>query len=257
MEEIMAATARGLGRGVVAAALALALVAGCGKKDDAAKPGDQAKSSQNAPQAGLPGAAETQGQRLPGGDSPVPQDPPAPPAPRVQTFTVAAGTNVTAALQTPISTASAQVGQPISLRTTEAIRSGGRVVVPAGSTVRGRVTHVRSAGRVKGGAELTLRFHEITTPGGQTLAVTADPFRAVTKGSGKQSAAIIGGGAAAGGIIGGVAGGKDDILPGAAIGGILGTGVAVATKGKQIVLPEGTRLAIRLAEPVGVRVTVK
>jgi hypothetical protein len=91
------------------------------------------------------------------------------------------------------------------------------------------------------------------TPGGKTHAIGADPFRLVTKGSGKESAALIGGGAAAGGILGGVVGGKDDILPGAAIGGILGTGAAVATKGKQIELAEGTRIASRLAEPLSVR----
>jgi hypothetical protein len=42
-------------------------------------------------------------------------------------------------------------------------------------------------------------------------------------------------------------------LKGAVIGGAIGTGVAVATKGNEIVLPAGQELRIRLAEPVTVR----
>ena len=55
-----------------------------------------------------------------------------------------------------------------------------------------------------------------------------------------------------GGIIGAVAG---STVKGAVIGGVLGTGVAVATKGNQIVLPAGTRLRVRLTEPVLVSFT--
>jgi hypothetical protein len=33
---------------------------------------------------------------------------------------------------------------------------------------------------------------------------------------------------------------------------VIGTGVAVATKGNQIVLPAGQRIRVRLAEPVAV-----
>ena len=43
------------------------------------------------------------------------------------------------------------------------------------------------------------------------------------------------------------------IVTGAAVGAVLGTGVAVATKGGQIVLPAGQRLKVRLADAVKVK----
>jgi len=69
-----------------------------------------------------------------------------------------------------------------------------------------------------------------------------------------DSAEQIGGGAAAGGLIGGIVGGKKSVLKGAAAGAVVGTGVAVATKGKQIVLPAGQKLKITLQAPVSIRV---
>ena len=51
------------------------------------------------------------------------------------------------------------------------------------------------------------------------------------------------------GVVGAIAG---STLKGAVVGAVLGTGVAVATKGNQIVLPAGQKLRIRIAEPVTV-----
>src|ERR1051326_7542662 len=79
-----------------------------------------------------------------------------------------------------------------------------------------------------------------TIPAGAAVHAEAIPPR----GGGE-----IGGGAVAGGIVGALAG---NTLKGAAVGAVLGTGVAVATKGNQIVLPAGRRLRIHLLEPVKV-----
>jgi hypothetical protein len=54
----------------------------------------------------------------------------------------------------------------------------------------------------------------------------------------------------AGGVLGGILGGKGDIGKGAAVGAAVGTGVAVATKGKQIVLPAGQKIKVTLDGPV-------
>ena len=45
----------------------------------------------------------------------------------------------------------------------------------------------------------------------------------------------------------------ETVVTGAAVGAVLGTGVAVATKGGQIVLPAGQRLKVRLADGVKVK----
>jgi hypothetical protein len=64
----------------------------------------------------------------------------------------------------------------------------------------------------------------------------------------------VGAGAVAGAILGGAVGGKHDVAKGAAVGAVLGTGVAVATKGDQIVLPAGQKMRVTLTS--GVTVTL-
>ncbi|HET9950228.1 MAG TPA: hypothetical protein VFS09_00390 [Candidatus Eisenbacteria bacterium] len=171
-----------------------------------------------------------------------------------KTEVLAAGTSIVAALQSTISTGSANAGDPVVLRTTQAVRVNEMDVVPAGATIRGEVTHAKGAGRVAGGAELTLRFTTLETQDGKSYPITCEPFRIEGKGDAKESALEIAGGAVAGAIVGGVAGGKDDIAKGAAVGAVIGTGVAVATKGDQIVLPAGQKLKVTLTE--GVTVTM-
>jgi hypothetical protein len=173
-------------------------------------------------------------------------------AEKEKTETLTSGTTFVAALQTTIATDKNKVGDAIALRTLEPVRVNEQEVVPAGATIRGEVTHIDPAGRVAGGAELTLRFTTLETPDGKSYAVSCVPFRLQGKGDAKKSALEIGGGAAAGALIGGIVGGKDDVAKGAAAGAILGTGVAVATKGNQIVLPAGQKVKISLDAPVTV-----
>jgi hypothetical protein len=175
-------------------------------------------------------------------------------AEKEKTATLTSGTVMVASLQSTISTGSAKVGDPVTLRTTEAVRVNEQEVVPAGATIRGEVTHAKGAGRIAGGAELTLRFTTLETQDGKSYPVDCEPFRVEGKGDAKESAAEIGGGAVAGGIVGGLLGGKGDIAKGAAAGAILGTGVAVATKGDQIVLPAGQKMKVTLTG--GVTVTL-
>ncbi|HET9253261.1 MAG TPA: hypothetical protein VFP58_14200 [Candidatus Eisenbacteria bacterium] len=165
---------------------------------------------------------------------------------------LAAGTDIVAALQSTVDTGKNHAGDKVTLRTLEDIRVDGVTVVPAGATIHGEITHVDPAGRVAGGAELTLRFTELVLPGGTSYAISAVPMRLEGKGDAKESAIEIGGGAVAGGVIGGILGGKDDIAKGAAVGAVVGTGVAVATKGDQIVLPAGQKMRVSLRDPVSV-----
>jgi len=166
--------------------------------------------------------------------------------------TLTAGTEFVASLQNTIDTGKNKVGENITLSTLEPVRVNAMDVVPAGSTIKGEITHIDPAGRIAGGAELTLRFTELVMPDGKSYAISCDPFRLTGKGEAKSSAVQIGGGAAAGAIVGGLLGGKDDIGKGAAAGAIIGTGVAIATKGDQIILPAGQKMRVSLNAPVTV-----
>jgi type IV secretion system protein VirB10 len=167
-----------------------------------------------------------------------------------KTEVLATGTNMVASLQGTVDTGKNHVGDKVALRTTEDLRVNEMTVVPSGSIINGEVTHIDPAGRVAGGAEITLRFTELVMPDGSSYAISAAPFRLEGKGDAKESALEVGGGAVAGGIIGGIVGGKDDIAKGAAAGAVVGTGVAIATKGDQIVLPAGQKMRVTLSEPV-------
>ena len=165
---------------------------------------------------------------------------------------LAAGTDIVAALQNTVDTGKNHVGDRVTLRTLEDIRVHEVTVVPAGATIHGEITHVYPAGRIAGGAELTIRFTELVMPGGTSYAISAVPIRLEGKGDAKESAIEVGGGAVAGGILGGILGGKDDIAKGAVVGAVVGTGVAVATKGDQIVLPAGQKMRVSLRDPVSI-----
>ena len=255
----------------LAIASVLAVAAGCGEqgvpaqnsqtagqqKEVATTPAPEAVVTTPAPSGtpdvtGQAQAGRTQTPRTEGTTEPVTRTP-APVTPRTQTRTVVpAGTVIVGSLQATLSSDKAQVGDRVTVRTTEAVRSVGHTVVASGSTVRGTVTHVRAAGRLKGAAELTLRFTELVTPEGKTYSITSQPFHASRKGEGKETAAEIGGGAAAGGVLGGILGGKGGALKGAAVGAVLGTGVAATTKGDQIVMPEGHTMKVVLTSPIEV-----
>jgi hypothetical protein len=163
-----------------------------------------------------------------------------------------AGTHIVGALQSTVDTGTSRRGDKVALRTLEDIRVHEMTVVPAGATINGEITHVDPAGRIAGGAELTIRFTELVMPGGTSYAISAVPMRLEGKGDAKESALEVGGGAVAGGIVGGILGGKNDIAKGAAAGAIVGATVAVATKGDQIVLPAGQKMSVSLRDSVSI-----
>jgi len=170
---------------------------------------------------------------------------------RMVDVTLPAGTTMVGVLQNTISTENGEVGTPIRLETAETVSLGEGLSLPAGVEIRGAVTHTQGGGRVAGAPELTLRFTEITV-NGDDHRITAEPFRLRGKNDAVQSVALIGGGAVVGGVVGAVTGAGT--AEGAVVGAVLGTGVAIATKGDQLVVSSGQRLRIRLTEAVVVKV---
>jgi hypothetical protein len=167
--------------------------------------------------------------------------------------TVPVGTEVHLTLSSPIGSATSQVGDTVTGTTTVAILVSDQVAIPAGSTVYGRVTGVDPATKGlqvsdKGGA-VALAFTSITTPRGDSASMSGS-LTSVASSKGK-TAGIIGGSAAGGAILGKILGGDTkDAAIGAVVGGGIGTGIAAGTKGKEVVIPAGTDLAITIDEPL-------
>src|SRR6266850_673032 len=81
------------------------------------------------------------------------------------------GTVIPVRLTSRISTKHAKDGDGVYGETSYPITIDNKIVIPKGSSVKGRITEVHQPGRVKGKAELTLNFQELILPSGITLPI--------------------------------------------------------------------------------------
>ena len=179
----------------------------------------------------------------------APAVPPAPPEPEIVEVEVPAGTVLELELLTALDSGVNRPGDELQARTLSPIYVDGKQVLDSGALVEGRVTEAKASGRVKGRAVLGFTFERLDTPGGLKKIRTS--YVAEEAGSGKKKdAAIIGGAAGVGAIVGGIIGGKKGAAIGAGVGGAGGTGVVLGTKGEEIRLSVGSRVNVRLDDPV-------
>ena len=167
-------------------------------------------------------------------------------APAPSLLEVPVGTEMDVRLIDSLDSGAAMVEDRFEGATIEDLRVDGRVAIPAGSVVRGVVTAVEQATRTNRTARMTLSFDQVTVNG------MAHPIRGTLteaiEGSGiKGEIGRVGVGAGAGAAIGGLLGGVKGALLGVAIGG---AGTLAATEGKEVRVPQGTVLRVRLDSPV-------
>jgi hypothetical protein len=159
------------------------------------------------------------------------------------------GQEIDVRLQTPLSSETATAEQRFETTTVVDLMQDGNVLVPAGSTVRGVVSSVEPAGNIDRTGRLTLAFDEIVVRG-REYSMRAMATQAFESGGIREEAATVGTAGAVGAIVGGIIGG----VKGAIIGAVVGTGgVIAATEGKNVELPAGAIIRIRLDSPVQVR----
>ena len=123
-----------------------------------------------------------------------------------------------------------------------------RVLVPAGSVMRGVVSSVNKAGRIERKGSMTVAFDRVTIKGRST-PMRATVTQAIESEGIKGEKGKIGIGAGAGAILGAILGGAKGALAGVLIGG---GGTIAATEGKDVELPAGTVLRVRLDSPLDV-----
>jgi hypothetical protein len=152
-------------------------------------------------------------------------------------------------LQDPLNSGRAQVEDRFIATTLVDLQVGERVIVPAGSELRGVVSSVVSAGRVNRKGSLTVSFDEMTV-NGRSYPIRGTVAEALESEGMKGEVGKIGAGAGVGAIIGGILGGFKGALAGILIGG---GGVIAATEGKEVDLPPGTVLRVRLDSPPDIR----
>lgn len=163
--------------------------------------------------------------------------------------TIPVGQEMDVRLQSSLSSETATVEQRFEATTAVDLTQNGRVLVPAGSVVRGIVSGVDKAGRLDRSGALTLSFDQMVVNGREIpiRGTAADVFE--SEGI-REEGRTAGVGAGVGGLLGGLLGGFKGVLVGAVIGA---GGAIAATEGKDIVLPAGTIVRVRFDSAAEVR----
>jgi hypothetical protein len=181
---------------------------------------------------------------------------------------IPAGTKVALALKQAISTKTAKEGDAVYAQTTFPVVQDDRIIIPAGTYVQGKISHIQRGGHVKGRAELLIHFTSLIYPSGYTVMLPGalenvpGAEHATTKGSeGKiqqdsdtgKKLETVAKTAGTGAAIGGVGTGS---WRGAGIGGGIGAGVGAAigmlSRGGDVRLEPGTSVEMVIQRDVAV-----
>lgn len=181
--------------------------------------------------------------------------------PRVEgPVTLPAGTTMLLQLNDYLTTRMSQRGDPFTAVMTRDVFVGNALAIPQGTIIEGTVGRVERPGRVKGKAEMNLRFERVKFKTGQVIPLSAT-LSGVGQDRGKiadregtyqgkdshgTDTAVIAGGAGAGTVVGVIAGGGKGAGIGAVVGGLVGLAGVLSTRGEEIELPKGILLEIML-----------
>jgi hypothetical protein len=180
--------------------------------------------------------------------------------------TIPAGTTMIVRLNQPVSSYANRAGESITGTLESDIFVNDTVVIPAGSEVLGQVSRSQSATRLGKDGELDIQFHSIKMPNQNAVPITGhivtsdktgvlkgDTYaQEIAKGVGIAAGSTAVGavlGTASGSLLGSAGTGA---VFGTAVGGIAGISYALLHKGKEVVVPSGTRMSVTLDQQVSV-----
>jgi hypothetical protein len=181
----------------------------------------------------------------------TPPPAPAPPPPPPKPVTVPDGTVLQVRMIDSVDSASNQPGDRFRASLDTPITIDGKVIVPQGAEVEGRVAELKGGGHFTGKPAIALELAALSV-NGQRYVLHTNQYSREGSGRGKNTAEKVGGGAALGSIIGAIAGGGK----GAALGGIIGAGagggVQAATKAPQVHVPSESQVTFTLQNSITV-----
>ena len=169
---------------------------------------------------------------------------------------VGAGTEIHAALDTPLSSKISRPGDRFTATVSDPVRANnGAVVIPAGARVEGEVAEAddeKTLAALKDKPKLSLRFRDVVLLTGQTVPLTATLVSVHDTSSKSQRKSVTGGGKDPNGIGAGSAAERSigGPIKGLAIGTLSGGGYVIATNGKDIHLPAQAVMLIRVDQPL-------
>jgi hypothetical protein len=174
-------------------------------------------------------------------------------APRTSTATttrnsveIPSGTELDVRLTNTLNSGVAVVEDRFEATTLVDVNVDGRTVIPAGSVMRGVVTAVEEATRTNRTGRLTVSFDQVTV-NGRAYPMRGTVTQAIESEGVRGEVGRIGTGAGVGAILGGILGGFKGALAGILIGA---GGTIAATEGREVDLPQGSVLRVRLDSPI-------
>jgi gas vesicle protein len=162
---------------------------------------------------------------------------------------VPSGTEMDVRLSNTLNSGTAQVEDRFEGTTLVDLNINGRTVVPAGSVMRGVVTSVDPATRTNRTAKMTVSFDQVTV-NGRSYPIRGTVTQAIQGEGIKGETGKIVTGAGVGAVLGGILGGVKGAILGTVIGG---GGITAATEGKEVEVPQGSVLRVRLDSPVQIQ----
>lgn len=215
-----------------------------------------------APPEAEPGAMPAE--EAPAAEAPAPRrtptrpasEPVAEPAPAAEPVapvrSVPVGTSLILTLDQALSTQVNRAGDPFEAHlTVDLLSEGGEVLLPQGARVRGLVTEAQESPSADTPAVIRLSIVDVAVDG-VVLPLSAEvedvALQTDAKDSNKESAAKVAVGTAAGALLGKVLGGS--AKKGAVVGAAAGAAVAIASRDGHATIPLGSRLTVRVLEPL-------
>src|SRR6476661_277659 len=169
---------------------------------------------------------------------------------------VGAGTEIHAALDTPLFSKTSKPGDRFTATVSDPVRANnGAVVIPTGARVEGEVAESedeKTLTALKDKPKLSLRLRDVVLPSGQTLPLTAT-LVSVHDTSSKNSRKDATEGGKDSNVIGAAAAARRSLggpIKGLAIGTLSGGGYVIATNGKEVHLPAQAVMLIRVDQPL-------
>ena len=182
------------------------------------------------------------------------------------------GTRIQVRLESTLNSKTNRQGDRFTVKVIESVQIHGKEVIPAGTTVEGRVAAVTHSGRIKGRAEVNLSYERLIFPNGFSETIVASQAELdntqkeqidrregtiLGESNPKRSAAEIGAGAAIGASIGAVAAGRKGAALGAGAGGLISLIHVLRRSDNEIEIPSGTLMVIRLDRPLTIISTTR
>ncbi|MBU2540736.1 MAG: hypothetical protein KJ593_02440 [Candidatus Omnitrophica bacterium] len=163
-------------------------------------------------------------------------------------------TSLRVILQTPLSSNTNERGDQFTTYLAQALVFKEKAILPKDTQIRGLVKRVKKYEKLGDRASLFLLFDQIVFSDGIRIPLVAslnteEGDRVIKiKGKALKDTTIIGGSALVGTVVGRKTLGKDGAKKGLIVGAGLGTGAVLLSNMKEIKLPAGTELVIKLDE---------